>query len=618
MTTVGLNLGHDAGLAILDGKNLSLVEFDRVAGIRHVCGANPSVEAALSQQLRLLLATGPIQTLGLVDYSSSPDAAVAARVAPVLSSEDWAPRGQLTLAGMMKRVDALTELAGISIGSPSTWIVRHHWAHAHLANALVSGESALVLVLDGAGALGESGLIALRRNGRLVPVALLSNQDGPRFGMVYESLACAIFGNQFATGKLMGLSAHGRAVAEIELVVAALLVPQRTRLLTPALFDPLPEEKLCSAQVLQDGVWYRYDGASGDFRAMEGVSLALDLARAEGQRFPSEMIIGGTRFEMSFSATDPGCQDLAATLQRVFEQELLRFVRGLRHVFAECDSLAFAGGCALNILANSRIRAECGFANVVIPSCCDDSGVALGAAIAAFDMASEDGANASFACHPVEEELAYAGPPHDEFKRELFREPVSMEFDCDHSLIHAAADALAGGKVLGWIDGRCETGPRALGHRSMLANPLIAGIRKRVSEEIKAREWFRPVAASCPAGRAHDFFTGPSCPTPTMLHAWRIRPQYEDVLAEIAHADLSVRLQTVDPDRLPVFHSLLEVFGRKTGMPVLLNTSLNLGGMPIANSCAAFAEVFNDTQIDALVIVERKMILAKRASAHAT
>jgi carbamoyltransferase len=180
-------------------------------------------------------------------------------------------------------------------------------------------------------------------------------------------------------------------------------------------------------------------------------------------------------------------------------------------------------------------------------------------------------------------------------------------------LLGTAAVLLRDGRVLGWMHGRIETGPRALGQRSILASPFVAGMRRRVSEGIKRRESFRPLGAACPIEYASHDFLGPGGPTPTMLFAWQAHREVQPMYGELLHRDGSVRLQTVDRIEAPVLHELLVEFGRMAPAPVLINTSLNPGGLPILNRLSDAIAMLDRDGLDALVDVDRLTIYFSRS-----
>jgi carbamoyltransferase len=166
------------------------------------------------------------------------------------------------------------------------------------------------------------------------------------------------------------------------------------------------------------------------------------------------------------------------------------------------------------------------------------------------------------------------------------------------------AEALGAGQIVGWIDGACEFGPRALGHRSILAAPRDAGTRDRLNRGIKFREAFRPFAPAVPLEQARRYFDLPPGAERLgrfMTGVFPVRPEWRDRLAAVTHVDGTARVQTVDRAMAPRFHALLEEVGRRTGVPVLLNTSFNLAGEPIVNRAVEAYSTFRRSGIDLLV-----------------
>jgi carbamoyltransferase len=191
-------------------------------------------------------------------------------------------------------------------------------------------------------------------------------------------------------------------------------------------------------------------------------------------------------------------------------------------------------------------------------------------------------------------------------------------FDDDASLIDAVARILAEGKVIGWCQGRFEWGPRALGNRSILADPRAASMKDRVNRTIKFREPFRPFAPAVLAERANDFFEldrfgGQGDPARFMLMTAQVRPQRRDQVQATTHEDGSSRMQKVEKSVNPRYYGLIERFGQLTGVPVLLNTSFNLKGEPIVNTPLEAYATFQRSELDALVM-DRCLVRRKAAN----
>ncbi len=288
-------------------------------------------------------------------------------------------------------------------------------------------------------------------------------------------------------------------------------------------------------------------------------------------------------------------RDLAASVQLLLEELLLEKVRHLHEIYPS-DNLCYAGGVAHNCVANTKLRRGGGFRNWYVPPAPGDAGGALGAALLV--QHRETGARPTTALTDARlgrscdgrgaaRVLHAAAVPYQDFAGR------------EESLLETTADLLAAGAVVGWCQGRMEFGPRALGSRSILADPRDAGMRERINRLVKKREEFRPFAPAVVAERAGEFFDL-EVPSPFMLEAVAVRPDAK--LPAVTHVDGSARVQTVERGVDPRFHSLLERFGRRTGVPVLLNTSFNVRGEPIVRDDVDALSCFVRAGIDILVV----------------
>jgi carbamoyltransferase len=287
-------------------------------------------------------------------------------------------------------------------------------------------------------------------------------------------------------------------------------------------------------------------------------------------------------------------RDLAASAQLVLEEVLLHLGRRLRSQ-TDADSLCLAGGVAYNCVANSRLRAELGFQHVYVPPAAGDSGAALGAAL--WWTVRRGG----FASRPPMPS-AYLGPQFDEqvCRTVLAREGLTAEPVTDARLYELVAAELAGGRLVFWYQGRMEWGPRALGNRSLLADPRREDMRELINSKVKHREPFRPFAPSVLDDRAKEFFDLPAA-SPFMQFTVRVKASARGIIPAVIHVDGSARVQTVTRDMNPRFYHLLSAFERLTGVPVLLNTSFNVQE-PIVCSPDDAVHCFLRTQVDWLVL----------------
>jgi carbamoyltransferase len=291
--------------------------------------------------------------------------------------------------------------------------------------------------------------------------------------------------------------------------------------------------------------------------------------------------------------------DVAASIQAVTEDILLRMARHL-HERTGLRRLCLAGGVALNSVANFRILAETPFEELYIQPAAGDAGGALGAALYAYHVLL--GQSRRFVLEHAAWGESYDGAATADF---LDRSGRRAEYHgSEDRLLDRVVDLLQGGKVVGWVQGRFEWGPRALGHRSILADPRRAEMKDIVNVKIKFREPFRPFAPSVVAEKIGDYFAlpDPARHFPARYMLYVVPVTQPEVLPAITHADGTGRLQAVTRETNPRYHRLLERFGEATGVPVLLNTSFNLRGEPIVNTPADAFRTFSSSDMDALVL----------------
>lgn len=283
--------------------------------------------------------------------------------------------------------------------------------------------------------------------------------------------------------------------------------------------------------------------------------------------------------------------DLAASVQHRLEEVLVELA-GWLHGQTGDRVLTMAGGTALNCVANSRIWRETPFEEVWVQPAAGDAGTSLGAAL-------QLSADAGVLPAPMPSAALGRGWSDGELAGWLSR--AAVPFTTPGDLIGQVAEILAGNGVVAWFDGRSEYGPRALGQRSLLANPADRNNQERLNA-VKGREQFRPLAPMVLAERAAEVFTGGPLPSPYMLFVHEVRESWRERIPAVVHVDGTARIQTVDAATLPRVAALLEAFEARTGLPVLLNTSLNTAGRPMVDEPRDALELFGSTPVDALVL----------------
>jgi carbamoyltransferase len=293
--------------------------------------------------------------------------------------------------------------------------------------------------------------------------------------------------------------------------------------------------------------------------------------------------------------------DIAASIQKVTEELLLGMANKL-HQETGLKRLCIAGGVGLNSVANTRILKETPFEELYVQPAAGDGGGALGAALWAYNTLL--GKPRQFVMNH-----AYWGRGYSEAENAQFLKDNNIpckHFDNEDDLLDQVVEELRAGKVVGWSQGRFEWGPRALGHRSILADPRNPNMKDIVNAKIKFREPYRPFAPSVLAESAEKYFELPNatqhCPARYMLYVVPVRKEQQHTLPAITHVDGTGRLQTVFRDQSPRYYNLIERFGQATGVPVLMNTSFNLRGEPIVNTAANAFSTFSKSEMDALVL----------------
>ncbi len=477
-----------------------------------------------------------------------------------ITADAWErPAGLDDLAG---RETGLEEIHRLGLHLPVTvrWrgralpgiFVQHHMAHAAACFFRSGFDRAAVITHDGF-ASGESyhgGLFALGDGNRLWPMT----PHHMTLGVLYEAIA-ALTGVGDA-GKLMGQAPYG----------------------DPHMFESA------------------FAGNEFDIRESLGVNSVegwrAHCRRRAGENEAYDLAVLGDAGQ----ATEPVNADVAASTQRLFEESYLAAVRALARILERqeirTDNLCLSGGTALNCPSNSRIWREGPFQNVFVEPSCDDGGIAIGAALHLYHNLLD---------HQVVRESPYASPYlGGAFSRQSVRQAIEGLGDAvrwqdpDDA---AAADDLVQDRVVAWFEGRSEAGPRALGHRSILADARPKENWLRVNR-IKGREPWRPFAPIVLAEKAGDWFEGCPLPSPYMLFTAGVK---SDRLPAITHVDGSSRIQTVDESCGDIYR-VLQAFDAATGVPVLMNTSFNGPGEPIIETPEQALAFLLNTEIDAVYI----------------
>jgi carbamoyltransferase len=283
--------------------------------------------------------------------------------------------------------------------------------------------------------------------------------------------------------------------------------------------------------------------------------------------------------------------DLAASVQTRLEEVILDLARWVYHAAGQPHALAMAGGVALNCVANARLAAEGPYQRLWVQPAAGDAGTALGAAL---HVARGHGD----AVAPMPGADLGRGFTEDELEAELRR--AQLPYTRPRSIAECAAEALARDGIVAWFQGRAEYGPRALGHRSLLAHPGNEANTERLND-VKGREQFRPVAPMVLDSRAAEIFDG-ELPSPYMLFVHKVRDEWRKRIPAVVHVDATARVQTVDAAVDPLTAAMLAGFERRTGLPVVVNTSLNTAGRPMVDTPREAMELFGSAPVELLAL----------------
>jgi carbamoyltransferase len=464
--------------------------------------------------------------------------------------------------------------------NPDVRFVTHHRAHAQAARWMSPFRKALIVVVDGIGSSTldfveshpERGLVPPSKKPVLYEAATayrLENnkleciyKDFQEFdrkcgrirnvsiGHIFEIAAELIFGSQYEAGKVMGLAPFGK--------------PQR--------------------------------GQTRD-------EFFLDIR----DRLAAQGFKGKTKAEWEKSEFLREYRCVAATAQSIFERDLNALIRKLHASNSDLHYLILAGGCALNCVFNARLSKKKMFKQIYIPPFPGDEGVGLGAAV---EMLT----NSAKKIRPKGiSNIIYPGPHRERLAKSKVRQMFkgAQVFDRTNSR-GKVIQHLEDGEVIGVFDGTSEAGPRALGHRSLLASPLISGQRAFLNRVVKSRESFRPFGVVVPKHLAVEYVEiDRNQPSPHMDFAPKVQQMWRKRLAEVVHVDGTCRIQTLDRSQNPWLYDLLLSFRKQTGVGCLINTSLNVMNEPIVESAADLMKFWEARLVNCLIVDDHFVVREK-------
>ncbi|ESW79649.1 carbamoyltransferase [Mesorhizobium sp. M0045] len=454
--------------------------------------------------------------------------------------------------------DLLTREFGTKLDSSRISFVSHHQAHAVSAFAMSGFEQSLILAIDGSGDF-LSGLLAVGSGTEITQLEAFPENNS--LGLFYLETIRYLGYGLFDEYKVMGLAPYG---------------------------DPAPYRELFEQ-------FYELSANGGGYRVhLDRIGPAL-LRNIEVRR-------KGMPFTQQH-------RDVSASLQEALERIVFHILRHHREATG-MKRLCLAGGVAHNCTMNGKLLYSGLFEDIFVQPASHDAGCALGAALI---VSNEMGRPAP--CERLQE--VYWGPDlgsERAVQQELNAWAGHLEVERSDDVASSAADWIANGAVIGWVQGRSEFGPRALGNRSILADPRPAANKDRINAMVKKREGYRPFAPSVLEEDASEFFDLPDGrhEFPFMNFVVRVRDSKRALLGAITHVDGTARLQTVSHNANPAYWEVINAFKKRTGTPILLNTSFNNNAEPIVDSVADAIATFLTTELDGLVV--GPFLVKKRAA----
>lgn len=467
---------------------------------------------------------------------------------PAIAGDWGSPAGEIVFRNQLRQVPArVSELAGRDLEDRVLW-VPHERAHAASTYFASPYRDAAVLCVDG---IGEHATAMLAHGVETALREVASFEYPNSLGFVWEKISKFLGFGEYEAGKVMALASFGDA----------------SDLATE--FSELIQYGGGSFQVALDKLLFRID----QFEPLE---------RRFGTRRQANAMVG------------PREAAVAAALQQATEEILLDLAERL-HAETGSDSLCLAGGVMMNCVAMGRILKDGPFAKVFVQPVAHDAGTAIGAALSAL-YSETDCAERWVMKRP------YLGPEYSEEETAAAFRQAGARFRASSETAREAARALADGKIIGWFQGPAEAGPRALGNRSILADPRRGGSKELINLKVKHREYFRPFAPAVMAEHANDWFEIPrhSPSLGFMSFALPVCAEKQNEVPAIVHVDGTARPQVVDHDLNPAFYALISSFHELTGVPLVVNTSFNTFDEPMVCSPVDAVRTFLRTDLDQL------------------
>ncbi len=605
---IGLNAFHpdSSACVLVDGRLVAAVAEERLGPrVKHLSGF-----PGRALQAVLTMTGATIKDVDYVAIGNDSNANLSAKMSHVLRTPLKSARSVLThlqrRAQMRSFKQLIAEACGVAEGDCRFEVVRveHHLAHIASSYYASDFEHAAGFSYDAAGDFTSAMYARCERN----RIEILDRVFVPHsLGFFYTGICQFIgfdkFGDEY---KVMGLAAYGQPSYR-DFMQELLRVGDGSSTPHPTL-SPLSQDTSSGLRPPSPHPMRRREieaeRVSGRFRLNREYFVPLGRNLEECVDEKGEIVLPPLYSDALVKRLGPprrrGAEltqrekDIAASCQAHFEEIVLHCLQDL-HQRVPVENLVTAGGCALNGVCNARILRDTPFRRSYIQCAASDDGTAIGAALYVWNTVLGK-PRAGLIDH------AYWGPeyPEAEMGTALLNAKLAFERLDRPAVLERVASHLSSGHVVGWYQSRSEWGPRALGNRSILAHPGWPGMKDLINQKIKRREAFRPFAPTILAEAVGDYFEQP-IESPFMMHVVKIRPGKRAALAAVCHADNTGRLHTVKRSQNPLYYDLIVEFARKSGVPVVLNTSFN-ENEPIVDTPQQAVDCFVRTDIDVLCL----------------
>ena len=584
MRILGISLGHDSNLSLVeDGKLVAVMEAERYFRQKRYKLSAEHLE--------------PGKFPSTYQYTNVEDLKLFLKQVKKEWSEkfDYVAVQNQGRKQEFENLKVLLQEAGISYND--IYHIDHHLSHASLSYFTSSFSKALILSYDGIGNDGKTVFFEAEGNNLKylanIPIA---------FGQSYNNLGFIIGIKPeiegTTSGKAMGLTSYGEVRSD--------WLPYATQYVLN--YRKFPTAK--TGELQQRGAGHRINDV--------GLRDIPELKKyLKPREFPFEIKGFKDKLKLFLGLIHqdelrlPGpehkdSQDLAATVQAAWTEEVMKLIKSYK---GDHENFCVVGGCALNGTTNYEIDRSGWFKNTHFIPNPSDCGLSAGAALHVYYCIQKNdfsGAKNFFS--------PYLGSlPYDLDKLPALKEKYPHKEIPEEKMPKVLAELVAKDLIIGYISGRYEVGPRALGNRSILCNPLNPNMRDILNDKVKHREWYRPFAPMVTEEDSQKYFTNPR-PVPYMSVICDTREEFRDKLPSITHVDGSARIQTVNSNQNPFIYKALKEFEKIKGMPIFLNTSYNPAGEPILNFCEVGLEMLDKTDLDLVII--KNTVFSKNAKRH--